>query len=721
MVPIPHESSVAAMLPPITGRCVCLFERPLEPQKWRLSLASSAPAAASAAAAVTKGVATVGEAAVVGIPGAPLGAPLSLQGPPRRRRQSLSPASATPPQATAPHLAPRSVASGASSGYALPVPPSQSAGFGALDGVADEADDALGTPYPQPSSRAAEVTPYQQPGRTFRSASPSRKRRSESSGASGASGAAPFGAASSGPSVAVNGGGALAKVAAGPRLLYVAQFGNNSPLVRTLLRGRPGWAPGPGDPGHRLSQGAYEERLVKLRASDELPEVQFVWTQWGVQGVFDAMASQDTGMCVILNEEPKLQVQHRPYRLAASGPAAGSKAAPSSPKFLPRLYNHFEGNAVLCTKDGLRDTMVKYYLAHGRDPFAAVPITYVVREGSGDEQLAEWRRCFDRCNEECGQKIWLVKPGGWANRGCGIRIYDVADEVEEHVKSKKKVWIVQKYLEHPLLVHKRKFDIRAYCLVTQDPNGGDLKAYCYQQAYLRTTSSEYTTKTLDRLVHLNNDAVQKKGESYGKFESANKLSLQDFQRYLDEHHAQDRVRVEEHLMPQMRGLMADAVCAAAGRLNPRKIDHCFEVFGFDFMIDEAFKLWMIEVNANPCLELCNALLSQLIPRMLDEALQMTLDCVYPTAAGFVGQGCGKRGECIGGWEEIFRGAASSEAGGGDVHCTWLPRLPAGASAANLAALGRECLAPTPPFARGEAPPELLRNPNSKPRRTRPPC
>lgn len=37
------------------------------------------------------------------------------------------------------------------------------------------------------------------------------------------------------------------------------------------------------------------------------------------------------------------------------------------------------------------------------------------------------------------------------------------------------------------------------------------------------------------MVHLNNDAVQKQGEEYGKFETGNKLSLEEFQKFLDEH------------------------------------------------------------------------------------------------------------------------------------------------------------------------------------------
>merc|ERR1711953_641546 len=133
---------------------------------------------------------------------------------------------------------------------------------------------------------------------------------------------------------------------------------------------------------------------------------------------------------------------------------------------------------------------------------------------------------------------------------------------------------------------------------------------------------------MGRMIHLNNDAVQKNGEDYGKFESANKMSLDEFQRYLDEHHPKESLLVREQLMCQIRGLMADAVRSTSTRLNPRGIDHCFEVYGFDFMVDANFRVWLIECNANPCLDLCSSYLSHLIPTMLDQALRLSLDRLF---------------------------------------------------------------------------------------------
>lgn len=47
------------------------------------------------------------------------------------------------------------------------------------------------------------------------------------------------------------------------------------------------------------------------------------------------------------------------------------------------------------------------------------------------------------------------------------------------------------------------------------------------------------------------------------------------------------------------------------------------------MIDGEFQPWLIEINTNPCLELACPLLARLIPQMLDQALRLTVDVLYP--------------------------------------------------------------------------------------------
>lgn len=121
----------------------------------------------------------------------------------------------------------------------------------------------------------------------------------------------------------------------------------------------------------------------------------------------------------------------------------------------------------------------------------------------------------------------------------------------ESTANKKRTCIVQKYIHNPLLINKRKFDIRLYAVLSSV--NANLKGYFYQDGYLRTSSKEFTLQNLsNRMIHLTNDAVQKKAEDYGKYESGNKLSYSDFQNYLDKNFAELSICFERDLLPQMK-------------------------------------------------------------------------------------------------------------------------------------------------------------------------
>eukprot|EP00435_Cladocopium_sp_Y103_P007637 s2460_g2.t1 len=231
---------------------------------------------------------------------------------------------------------------------------------------------------------------------------------------------------------------------------YVIQFGNNSGLLRQLMRSRRlQWAPAPGDPGHSAGGGSYQERRVKLKASPPGQEINLLWTQYRSLAFLNAMALQLHGLRVELNEEKTLKLK-------------ASKAAAKQRADLPpalRCHNHFEGSGAICTKKGLCEAMSTFFLNQNRDPFGALPLTFIV-EGSADPQFTLFEEAYENMASE-KKRIWIVKPAEWANRGCGIRIYKSVEEVRGRVDSKERSWAIQKYIERPLLIHHRKFDIRA--------------------------------------------------------------------------------------------------------------------------------------------------------------------------------------------------------------------------------------------------------------------
>lgn len=53
--------------------------------------------------------------------------------------------------------------------------------------------------------------------------------------------------------------------------------------------------------------------------------------------------------------------------------------------------------------------------------------------------------------------------------------------------------------------------------------------------------------------------------------------------------------------------------AVKRKLNPLNRDQCFEILGYDFMIDKDYNIMLLEINTNPCLALSSPLLEKMIP------------------------------------------------------------------------------------------------------------
>ena len=178
-----------------------------------------------------------------------------------------------------------------------------------------------------------------------------------------------------------------------------------------------------------------------------------------------------------------------------------------------------------------------------------------------------------------------------------------------------------------MLIFRRKFDIRVWVLLNQDH-----EVFFFKEGYLRTSSTEFgiDLQNIDNaFVHLTNNAVQKYAENYGDFEDGNQLSFPQFQEYIDANYAEYGVSVYRDLVPQMHEIILKTFSAVRKTIDPSRRKFCFELFGYDFILDEDFNTWLIEVNTNPCLEESSGLLKRLLPRMIDDMLKLTVDQAFP--------------------------------------------------------------------------------------------
>lgn len=87
--------------------------------------------------------------------------------------------------------------------------------------------------------------------------------------------------------------------------------------------------------------------------------------------------------------------------------------------------------------------------------------------------------------------------------------------------------------------------------------------------------------------------------------------------------------VREDMVEDIKYIIAKTIDSVKRKLDPNKRNGCFELFGYDFMVDNDMSVWLIEVNTNPCLDESSSFLKQILPRMLDDAFKLSIDRDFP--------------------------------------------------------------------------------------------
>lgn len=54
----------------------------------------------------------------------------------------------------------------------------------------------------------------------------------------------------------------------------------------------------------------------------------------------------------------------------------------------------------------------------------------------------------------------------------------------------------------------------------------------------------------------------------------------------------------------------------------------FELFGFDFLIDEDLRTWLIECNNNPYFGIINEYIKKILPKMIDDMIEIVVDPIF---------------------------------------------------------------------------------------------
>lgn len=116
----------------------------------------------------------------------------------------------------------------------------------------------------------------------------------------------------------------------------------------------------------------------------------------------------------------------------------------------------------------------------------------------------------------CGTKnAWILKPGG-KSRGRGITIHSKYENILQAIATSQEdtIWVIMKYIENPLIILNKKFDIRQWVVVT---SWRPLRVFYYEECYLRFTSDNYDPSRLhNKFMHLTNNCIASQSKNFNQ-------------------------------------------------------------------------------------------------------------------------------------------------------------------------------------------------------------
>lgn len=270
-----------------------------------------------------------------------------------------------------------------------------------------------------------------------------------------------------------------------------------------------------------------------------------------------------------------------------------------TPEMLTKLkdyqkINHYPGMSCLARKNNLGKNLMRMRKKFPKE-FNFFPQTWLLP--------IEWPEFKNQFNTK-KNKTFILKPEA-LSQGKGIfltRTWENINQTEHYV--------AQRYLHKPYLIDGLKFDLRIYALVYGcDP----LRIYIYKEGLARLATEPYVSPMAENLdnfyMHLTNYAINKNSENFifntdpEKADVGHKRSLSFIWRYVDEHGGNS-----EKLQKEITKCIVKTLCSVQSLLchsyrscQPQDNDNnkCFEILGFDILLDYKLKPWLLEVNHSP--------------------------------------------------------------------------------------------------------------------------
>ncbi|KAG5508740.1 hypothetical protein JKF63_05238 [Porcisia hertigi] len=187
-------------------------------------------------------------------------------------------------------------------------------------------------------------------------------------------------------------------------------------------------------------------------------------------------------------------------------------------------------------------------------------------------------------------------------------------------------YIVSRYISNPLLIGGKKFDLRLYVLVTSYK---PLVAYLHEDGFARFCATRYAGRSLaqeDLGSHLTNVSLQKSDEHYNTSHGG-KWSFQNLFLYVQRWYGP---YTAEGMVKKIQFLIYHSLKAVEPMVFNDK--HCYELYGYDILIDDHINPHLIEVNASPSMSTTTVSDRLLKEQVLTDVLKIILPPGYPASS-----------------------------------------------------------------------------------------
>eukprot|EP00347_Sterkiella_histriomuscorum_P010309 403376796 len=277
--------------------------------------------------------------------------------------------------------------------------------------------------------------------------------------------------------------------------------------------------------------------------------------------------------------------------------------------------NHFSGAKNVSRKDFLKRNIERAMKmsAKANQVFNMLPLTFIL-----PKEYVGFLESFSEFEDKEGKyNYWIMKPAA-KSRGRGISLVNDLTQVTYGEPI-----VVQRYIKNPLLINGYKFDMRIYVLVT---SVNPLEVFIYKEGFGRFSTMPFSLDPTDRAnkyIHLTNVSIQKYNQSNSEQDPTDllyggtKISIQTLKKRVQQ---ATNVNWDEIIWPQIKEVVLKSLVACQNdiQFNPC----CFELFGFDVLIDTDMKCWLIEINSSPSLARETLLDDMIKQKLIDDIVDL---------------------------------------------------------------------------------------------------